>query len=78
MKINEDLNKTDINNGIKTYMSSAEFKEKVNKIVKDRLSNNKEIEDKSVEITKNVLIQLFKTLWLRRNTWITGLSNRKS
>lgn len=78
MKINEELKKTDIDKGIKTYMDSAEFKTKIEKIVKDRIKNEKELDDKVVEITKNVLTQLYKTLWLRRNTWINGLSNKKS
>jgi hypothetical protein len=78
MKINEDLNKSDIEKGIKTYMSSAEFKTKIERIVNDRLRNNKELEDKVVEINKNVLTQLYKTLWTRRNTWLSGLSNKKS
>lgn len=78
MKINEELKKTDIDKGIKTYMDSAEFKTKIEKIVKDRIKNEKELDDKVVEITKNVLTQLYKTLWLRRNTWLNGLSNKKN
>lgn len=78
MKINEELNKKDIDQGIKTYMNSAEFKTKVEKIVKDRLKDDKDLEDQTVEITKNVLTQLFKTLWNRRNTWLNGLSNKNS
>lgn len=60
------------------YLDSNAFKEKVDKIVKDRLKNDKELEDQTVEITKNVLTQLFKTLWNRRNTWLNGLSNKNS
>ncbi len=78
MKINEDLKKTDIDKGIKTYMDSTEFKTKIEKIVKDRIKNEKELEDKVVEITKNVLTQLYKTLWVRRNAWLNGLNNQKN
>jgi hypothetical protein len=60
------------------FLDTNTFKEKVNKIVKDRLKNDKELEDKVVEITKNVLTQLYKTLWTRRNTWLNGLSNKNS
>jgi len=77
MKINEDIKKTDIDKGIKTYMDSTEFKTKIEKIVKDRIKNEKELEDKVVEITKNVLTQLYKTLWVRRNAWLNGLNNQK-
>ena len=42
-KINENLNKSDISKEIKVYMNSNEFKTKVEKIVKDRLKNEKEL-----------------------------------
>lgn len=78
MKINEDLKKSDIDKGIKVYMDSTEFKTKIEKIVKDRIKNEKELEDKVVDITKNVLTQLYKTLWVRRNSWLNGLSNKSN
>lgn len=78
MKLNEELTKSDIEKGIKTYLDSAAFNSKIEKIVKDRLKNNKELEDKVVEITRNVLTQLYKTLWLKRNTWLNSLTNNKS
>jgi len=77
MKIKEELKKTDIEKGVKTYINSAEFKAKIEKIVKDRIKNEKELEDKVVEITKNVLTQLYKTLWVKRGFWKAGLSNKK-
>lgn len=76
--IKEELSKTDINKQIKGYIDSAEFKNKIEKIVKEKLKNEKELEDKVVEITKNVLTQLYKTLWIKRNTWIDNLSNKNN
>jgi hypothetical protein len=73
MKINEEINKSDIDKGISTFMGSTEFKSKVEKIVKDRLKNDKELEGKVVEITKNVLSQLYKTLWTKRGFWLSGI-----
>lgn len=75
-KVNEDLNKSDINKAVKVYMDSSEFKDKIEKIVKDKLKNNKELDDKVVDITKNVLTQLYKTLWTKRNFWKSSLSNK--
>lgn len=77
-KINETITKSDIDKAIKVYMSKDEFKSKVEKIVKDRLKNEKELEDKVVEITTNVLTQLFKTLWVKRGAWRNNLSNKNS
>lgn len=76
MKINEELNKSDITKSVKTYMDSVEFKQKIEKIVKDRIKNEKELEDKVVEITKNVITQLYKTLWIKKAFWLSNLSNK--
>lgn len=78
MKINEELKKSDIEKGVKSYIDTAEFKTKIEKIVKDRIKNEKELEDKVVEITKNVITQLYKTLWLKRNFWQNNLSNKQN
>jgi hypothetical protein len=77
-KINEELTKTDVNKQIKVYMDSNEFKTKVEKIVKDRIKNEKELEDKIVDITKNVLTQLYKTLWVKRATWVNNITNKNN
>ena len=77
-KINEDLTKTEVNKQIKVYMDSNEFKTKVEKIVKDRIKNEKELEDKIVDITKNVLTQLYKTLWVKRATWVNNITNKNN
>lgn len=75
-KINENLSKAEVSKEIKVYMDSDAFKSKVEKIVKDRLKNEKELEDKVVEITKNVLTQLFKSLWTKKSFWRDNLSNK--
>ena len=77
-KINETLNKSDVSKEIKVYMDSNTFKDKIEKIVKDKLKNDKELEDKVVEITKNVLTQLYKTLWVKRGMWRNSLSNKST
>jgi hypothetical protein len=77
-KINENLTKTDVSKEIKVYMDSSTFKNKIEKIVKDKLKDNKELEDKVVEITKNVLTQLYKTLWVKRGMWQNSLSNKNA
>jgi hypothetical protein len=78
MRINEDLKKSDIDKSIKTYMDTNEFKSKIEKIVKDRIKNEKELEDKVVEITKNVITQLYKTLWTKRTFWSNNISNKSN
>jgi len=76
--INEELTKTDINKSVKLYMDGPEFKKKIEAIVKDRVKNEKALEDKVVEISKNVLTQLYKALWTKRGLWRDNLTNKSS
>lgn len=64
---------------LKTYViDSKDFETKVEKIIKGKLKGNKELEDMVVDITKNVLTQLYKTLWIKRNFWNSTLSNKST
>jgi hypothetical protein len=40
--------------------------------------NISELEDKIVDITKNVITQLYKTLWTKRGFWRNDLKNKSS
>lgn len=75
-KINKNLSKADVTKEFKVYMNTNDFESKIEKIVTDKLKDNKELEDKVVEITKNVLTQLYKTLWLKKSVWISNLTNK--
>lgn len=64
---------------VKKYvLTSKELEEKIEKIVAMKLKNNKDLEAQSVQISKNVLTQLFKALWVKRNFWKSGLSNKST
>lgn len=76
--INEELTKSDVKKQIANYMDSVEFRGKVERIVRDRIKNEKELEKKVVDITKNVITQLYKTLWTRRGMWQSQLKNQKT
>jgi hypothetical protein len=77
-KLNEELTKADVSKELKNYMDTTEFKNKIEKIVKDRIKDDKGLEDKVVDITKNVLTQLYKTLWTKRGLWVNNLSNKSN
>tara|TARA_R110000851_G_scaffold145440_7_gene284913 strand:+ start:3658 stop:3927 length:270 start_codon:yes stop_codon:yes gene_type:complete len=74
--LNEELTKTEVKTIVDKYTNSNKFKSKIEKIVKDRIKNEKELEDKVVEITRNVLTQLYKNLWVKRAFWRNNLSNK--
>jgi len=75
-KLDEELTKSDVKKEISSFLNSSEFEAKVAKIVKDRVKNEKGIEDKVVDITKNVITQLYKTLWTKRSMWQGQLKNK--
>ena len=75
-KIDEELTKSDVKNEISKFLDSTEFQSKVAKIVADRVKNEKGLEDKVVDITKNVITQLYKTLWTKRSMWQGQLKNK--
>jgi hypothetical protein len=76
--LNENITKSDVKDEVKLQMDSNAFKKKIEKIISDKLKDDKELEDKVVEISRNVLTQLYKTLWIKRNVWRDALSNKNS
>jgi hypothetical protein len=74
----EELTAADKSEAKKYILTSKELEEKVNKIVRDKLKNNKDLEGEIIEISKNVLTQLFKAFWVKRNFWRSGLTNKSA
>jgi len=77
-RLNEEFGKKDVTKEITAFIDSKAFKDKIEKIVKDKIKTDVELEDKVVEITKNVLTQLYKTLWTKRGFWRNDLKNKSS
>jgi hypothetical protein len=74
----EELSKTDKNQIEK--MIKSEIKDLIDKdlektvlnLLKKEL-NGKDMENKMSEISKEVLVSLYKTLWLKRNFWVNNI-----
>jgi hypothetical protein len=77
-RLNEEFGKKEVTKEITAFIDSSTFKTKIEKIVKDKLKDDKDLEDKIVEITKNVITQLYKTLWTKRGFWRNELKNKSS
>ena len=76
--IRESLNQTDenqigamIRKEIKKSFGE-DLESKVLKILEKELKNSK-LKKHIVEINKDVLVQLYKELWMRRNMWLTAI-----
>lgn len=78
-RLNETtLTKSDVKDEVKSQMDSNSIKKKIEDIVKNKIKDDKDLEDKVVEISKNVLTQLFKALWVKRASWRENISNKNS
>ena len=60
---------------IETSLKSRNFKDKVSDAVTKDVKKNPELEKMVVEITRNVITQLYKVLWMRRTFWRNSLKN---
>jgi hypothetical protein len=76
-KLNEAaLTKADVKDEVSSQLDSNPIKKKIEDIITTKIKGNKELEDKIVDITKNVLTQLYKTLYTKKSFWKDNLSNK--
>lgn len=76
-KLNEvTLTKSDVKDEVSNQLDSNPIKKKIEDIITTKIKGNKELEDKIVDITKNVLTQLYKTLYTKKSFWKDNLSNK--
>lgn len=82
-QLNEELNKADekqiakiVKDELDKELKKRDFERKLGDAVAKQLDSNKKLEKKVVNIASNVVTQLFKTLWVRRNVWRSRLQNK--
>jgi hypothetical protein len=61
---------------IKNFMESTQAHRIVVKAIQDELGTKK-IDDKIVDLSTKVVVELFKTLWQRKSFWEAALKNVK-
>lgn len=61
---------------IKSFMDSTQAHKAVLKIIQDELGTKK-IDDKIIDLSTKVVVELFKTLWQRKSFWESALKNVK-
>lgn len=82
--LTESLTQTDkneieriIRKEIKDAIDDPKFKKKIKDLMDDE-HKSRDFEKKLVEVSKNVLVQLFKQMYSKRSFWTSGLSNDPS
>ena len=61
---------------IRDFMSSSNATKIVVKMIQDELGTKK-IDDKIVDLSTEVVVELFKTLWQRKSFWESSLKSVK-
>jgi hypothetical protein len=59
---------------IKDFMDSTQAHKIVLKTIQDELGSRK-MDDKIVDLSTKVVVELFKTLWQRKSFWESALKN---
>ena len=59
---------------IKDFMDSTQAHKIVVKMIQDELGSKK-VDDKIIDLSTKVVVELFKTLWQRKSFWETALKN---
>ena len=54
---------------------SSDLDKKVEDIIKKKFKGDKDLEKYVVDVTRNVLIQLYKTMYTRKGFWSSDLKN---
>lgn len=75
----EELTKTDkddikkmVKSEIKDLLNN-DLEKEVLEILKKEIKGNKELESRMEEVSTKVLVNLYKTLWMKRNFWVNKL-----
>ena len=59
---------------IRDFMNSTQVHKMVVKTIQDELGTKK-IDDKIIDLSTKVVVELFKTLWQRQSFWESALKN---
>lgn len=59
---------------IKNFMDSTQAHKIVIKTIQDELGSKK-MDDKIIDLSTKVVVELFKTLWTRKGFWESALKN---
>jgi hypothetical protein len=63
-----------VKNEIKSFLETTQASKVVVKMIQDELGTKK-IDDKIIDLSTKVVVELFKTLWQRKSFWETALKN---
>ena len=72
---NKKLARDEFDKLVKKHLSSTDLEKKVQELVVKNLKKDKPTKKEVASITKDVLINLYKVLWQRKNFWSNNIEN---
>lgn len=76
--LHEEITEVEIEKKLKNFLKSKGLTDKIKKEIESDVKSDKETEKMVVDITSNVLTQLFKALWVKRSFWQSQLKNKSA
>lgn len=69
------LARDEFDKAIKKHLSSSQLESKIKELVVKNLKKDKPTQKEVASITKEVIIKLYKILWMRKNFWSNNLDS---
>jgi hypothetical protein len=69
------LARDEFDKAIKKHLSSSQLEAKVKELVLKSIKKDKPTQKEVAAITKEVILKLYKILWMRKNFWSNNLEN---
>jgi hypothetical protein len=69
------LARDEFDKAIKKHLSSSQLESKVKELVLKNLKKDKASQKEVASITKEVILKLYKILWMRKNFWSNNLES---
>ena len=69
------LARDEFDKSIKKHLSSSQLETKVKELVLKNLKKDKPTQKEVASITKEVILKLYKILWMRKNFWSNNLES---
>lgn len=68
----------DLDKRFEDFLKSRDLDKKIKDVLDDKMKDDRELEKFVVDITKNVLIQFYKTMWTRKSFWTSSIKNKST
>jgi len=74
--IKEELTKNDVKDIVDQKLKTKDVETMIKNIITKHLEKDKDLESKIVDITKSVLTQFHKALWVKRQMWLSHIKSK--